>query len=442
MGMEIIKRFSGLVLGVYFLLSFSSCQERWDDPIPEGAELGTPFLRADLNEDGSIFLQWDISRICPGFNCVPWVEGSNYDVFIRRQGQENFEKLVNLAQGTNEFLFGDSQNGKVHEFFIRSNRAGRETISNTIMIVPGVTPEKELIFRSEDNWNNISYPKVSPNGNQVAYISQVRFTVGGQDFGSLGLFIWDNNLKKQRMIKMNVNYPNWSSDGSKLIYTTSDGLRQISPGNTPVHLEIFDVEKEEFSLFSGGLHRYFLPSFGKGDQKVYFISDSLGMNDYGLWKRPVSGISEPILTSINNPDVISGMAPFRGLNASKLSEMVAIDKLQFINGRPVYNIIGFDMSRGGQKVDLMVSQWNDSNPSFSPFDEHLMAFLSDRSGSSQIWILNVHSGALQQVTFFNDDIFVNQFGFTVSWTDHGEALVIPIGRPNGIRELVKLRLLK
>lgn len=440
--MVIVKRFSGLFIGIYFLLSFASCQERWDDPIPEGVSLARATLLSELTDSGNILLMWGNFRICNGWSCVQEVEASSYDLFVKWPNSQNFERLVRLSRGTSQYLVDNVRKGKPYEFFIRSNRAGVQVDSNTVMVIPGEQPELEMIFRFDLVGNVLMHPRLSPLGNQVAYVSDVRFVEAGEERRALSLFVWDQATQQHRLLKRNANQPNWSSDGKRLIYATTAGLTRTEQGGIPSHLEIFDLEKEEFSLFSGGLHQQYLPSFSRDDSQVFFYSDSLQSNDFGLWKRDFLGTTSPVFSSFRDPKLMAGMAPFLGLDVSRLTGMVAVDHLQLFNGRPVYQIFGFDDTRAGQKLELMVSQWSDSSPSFSPYDPTKMAFVSDRSGISQVWMSDLVTGELKQITFFKvsqTDYRINNMGFSISWSDGGQALLFPVSSQVGGTELVKIR---
>ena len=381
-------------------------------------------------------------RICNGFNCIRnEVSASNYELFVKRPGAQNFERVIRLPSGTNQFLFGDVRMGEAYEFFIKSNRAGTSVDSNTVMIIPSSVPVLEVVFRLDLGGHALIHPRLSPLGNQVAYVSDVRFTESGEERRALSLFIWNKETQQHSLIKRYANQPNWSSNGKRLIYVTSEGLSQSAQGSLPSHLEIFDLEGEGFTLFSGGFHQQCLPSFSKDDEQVFFYSDSLSSDDFGLWQRDFFGNTSPVFPSFRDPELITGLAPFFDLDVSRLTGMVALDHLQSFNGRAAYQIFGFDMDNGGQKLDIMVSQWSDFSPSFSPFDPNKMAFLSDRSGSPQVWILDLVSGDLKQVTFFSAleaDYRVRNVGFTISWEDDGKALLIPVSSPGGGRELVKV----
>ncbi|AFL86283.1 hypothetical protein Belba_3801 [Belliella baltica DSM 15883] len=435
-----MKKLSAIIL--IFLLF--SCEKQYEDAIPEGSSIVRSTLYSDLTDDGNIMLQWGDVRICNGFNCIRnEVSASNYELFVKRPGAQNFERVIRLPSGTNQFLFGDVSKGEAYEFFIKSNRAGTSVDSNTVMIIPAEVQEIELVFRLDMSGHALMHPRLSPLGSKVAYVSDVQFTEAGEERRALSLFIWDKEAQQHYLVKRNANQPNWSSDGKRLIYVTTSGLSQSVQGVLPSHLEIFDLEGEEFTLISGGFHQQYLPSFSKDDEQVFFYSDSLNREDFGLWQRDFFGNTSPVFPSFRDPELLAGMSPFYGLDVSQITEMVAVDHLQLFNDRPVYHIFGFDMASGGQKVDLMVSQWSDFSPSFSPVDANKLAFISDRSGISQVWLLDLVSKELKQVTFFStqkSDYRITKIGSSISWGDDGNSLIFPVSSPRGGRELVKIPL--
>lgn len=88
------KAFWGLTLGVYFLLTLASCEERWDDPIPEGVSLARASLLSELTEDNHILFMWGNFQMCNGWRCIPSAEASPYDLLVKRAGMQNFARLV------------------------------------------------------------------------------------------------------------------------------------------------------------------------------------------------------------------------------------------------------------------------------------------------------------------------------------------------------------
>src|SRR5690606_33851847 len=87
-------------------------------------------------------------------------------------------------------------------------------------------------------------------------------------------------------------------------------------------------------------------------------------------------------------------------------------------------------------IDLEVSDWNDTNPSFGPTDSDLLAFVSDRSGMAQVWIKNTTRQQLVQVTDFQDgeQIIVGVVG--LSWS--GQTLFLNIANVQGTTTLLRI----
>lgn len=256
----------------------SSCNKQYEDAIPEGATLGFPNLVVNLNEEGRIMLNWNISRFCAGWTCDPVVEGSSHDVFVKFSGENDFVRIARLSKGENEYMVPNTEYGKPYEFYVTSRRAGRVLASNIVMIVPNPFPEFETVMELE-NWNVINFPKVNIQGDKVAYIANYRLTEAGQDYMVSSLYLKYLVLGQTEMIRKRCYHPQWSKTGSQFVYGTSEGLSQIVQGHIPIHLEIYDLEKKEISLIKDGSHRHYFPTFAKDNESILFLSDSLGRGE-------------------------------------------------------------------------------------------------------------------------------------------------------------------
>lgn len=67
-----------------------------------------------------------------------------------------------------------------------------------------------------------------------------------------------------------------------------------------------------------------------------------------------------------------------------------------VMNRYVTNLVSFPAT-GGDPETLLASDWRDEQPAFSPDGQHL-AFVSNRSGYSAIWIMNLKTNKLRQIT--------------------------------------------
>ena len=425
-----------VIILVLFLLG---CEKQYDDPIPEGAVLGTPNLVANLNEEGKVVLSWDISRFCSGWFCDPAVEGSSYDIFVKNAGANEFEKIDRVGKDQYEYLVPRTEFNKTYEFYVISRRAGQIATSNTVMIVPNPYPKIETVMEIEDS-NFFNFPQVNIHGDKVAYLSNYSWDELGQEYGVIGLFVKDLVTGEVEIIQKRCYHPKWSRDGGKLIYGTVDGLSSVVQGYTPIHLEIYDFKTGEISLLKGGRHHNYFPTFAMDNESILFLSDSLTRGEFGLWRLNNNGNSEVLLSQIQQGGQLSNLVYSTSMDASSFSDLVSLDILGEFENRQVYNIYRVDLNSGSNISNLVVSPWTDTSSSFSPFEDDLIAFVSDRSGKSQVWVLEISTGKLKQVSFLNEDLYINSYGNIISWLDNGKSLAFPVYRSSDDRKLVKIQI--
>lgn len=433
---EIFMKKVSAILLIFLLFG---CEMQYEDAIPEGSFLGTPRLAVNLNEEGRIILNWNISRFCAGWNCDPVVEGSSYDIFAKLPEESDFVRIERVGKDENEFMVPNTEFSKPYEFYVSSNRAGQVAKSNTVMIIPNPYPVLEAIIENED-WNVIKSPKINIQGNKLVYISNYLWTESGQEYGIESLFLKDLITGEMEMIRKGSYHPKWSRDGNQLVYGTTDGLSQIAQGYTPIQIESYNVDTKEITLLKGGLHQHYFPSFAKDNESILFLSDSLEREEFGLWKRNNEGNSEELLPQILQNSQLSEFAYFVNMDVSSFSDLVSLDVVQEVESRQVYNIYRVDLNNGPKISDLVVSPWNDTSSSFSPFKENLFAFVSDRSGSRQVWVLDISIGKLNQVSYLKEDLFISTNGNIISWVDQGQSLAFPVSNSTGIQKLIKIQI--
>jgi hypothetical protein len=136
--------------------------------------------------------------------------------------------------------------------------------------------------------------------------------------------------------------------------------------------------------------------------------------------------------------VVEGSSHDVFVKFSSFSDLAAVDILSEGEYRNVYNIYGIDFNNSVQMIDLVISPWNETSSSFSPFEENLLAFISDRSGRRQVWVKDISNGKLKQVSFLKDDLYISSNGNIISWVDQGQSLAFPVTSPTGDQKLIKI----
>ena len=70
---------------------------------------------------------------------------------------------------------------------------------------------------------------------------------------------------------------------------------------------------------------------------------------------------------------------------------------------------------------LITSKWNDYNASVSP-DGSQIAFLSNRSGSEQLWLYNLQSNDYKQLTGYDDSESFDGNWTKINWMNNNQLL--------------------
>jgi Tol biopolymer transport system component len=94
------------------------------------------------------------------------------------------------------------------------------------------------------------------------------------------------------------------------------------------------------------------------------------------------------------------------------------EKFLFHGVRRDYKYQIYESSVNDKQVSqLFVSDWNDYSPSISP-DNKKIAFISDRSGSNQIWLYSLENKSLRQLTGFSENEYVDNSWNRIEWIDN------------------------
>ncbi|MEB2777053.1 hypothetical protein SYJ56_17180 [Algoriphagus sp. D3-2-R+10] len=408
-----------IVTSLLLLLAFSSC-ENFDDPIPDGSKLEIPRLSTKLMGEDKVLLTWNSAEICAG-NCPTLVPASYYEIWTKSLSSSTNYKLAETLAGEMTFLVEGLEPGVRQEFFVIAKRANVSNKTNRVMVIPSELPARETIFESE-GFDFITNPQVSPDGKAIAYsVSEAGSTVNPQK-----VFLYDLNSKTHRMIIENGKYPSWSASGTAILFVRGD------ENSSAV---------KEYTVASGNVKEYasnsfqgYFPLYGIADSTMIYLLDSLTEGESGIVEFEVI---EDTLRLIREVEFLeNAQVPVLGMDYSTeenaLAYSAAFPKETLVGFS--YDIVGFDLGSPSALRNLEVSDWNDSNPSFSTLDPNHLAFVSDRSGLPQVWIKNLSSGQFIQVTDFQQSEWINSGIVGLSWSE--EKLYVNIMDTSGGTRLV------
>ncbi|MDR7130401.1 TolB protein [Algoriphagus sp. 4150] len=403
------------------ILIFSSCNN-FDDPIPGGSTLETPILTSKLMGADKVLLTWTSEQICTG-SCPSFVPATYYEIWTKSLTTTTNYKLAETQAGEMSFLVEGLEPGVKQEFHVIAKRANVSNKTNRVMVVPNELPAHEVIF-GKQQFEYITNPQVSPNGQTIAYsVSEAGSTAKPQQ-----VFLYDLKSKAHSLIAENGKYPSWSASGEALLFVS--GSENSS-------------STKEYNVASGNVKEYvsnsfqsYFPVFGAADTTMLYFLDSLGEGDSGIVQFE---LRKDTLRLIRQEEIMENVQiPLLGMNYSAEENTLAYSLTfpkETIPGFS-YDLVGIDPGSPSALRNLEVSEWNDSNPSFSREDSDLLAFVSDRSGVAQVWIKNLTSGQLVQVTDLKESERINSGIAGLSWDDNN--LYVNVQGAQGSTGLIRI----
>ncbi|SFT65808.1 TolB protein [Algoriphagus locisalis] len=413
-----MKNFTILVL---FLLIFSAC-ENFDDPIPEGSVLEAPMLYSKLVSSDKVELTWLSNQFCAGF-CPTTVPATYYEIWTKSLSNSTNYKLAETPAGETTFLVEGLEPGVRQEFFVIAKRADVSNKTNRVMVVPDELPAPNIIFE-KDGFDYITHPQISPDGQTIAY----SVSVAGATVNPQQIFLFDITNKASSLVLENGAFPSWSASGANLAFVRIDENSSAVKEYTVASDNVKEHARDSF--------RSYFPVFGAAHSTMLYFLDSLGEGESGIVEFEVTKDTSNMIRE----EEILGNAPIHlaGMDYSAEDNILAYS-LAFPKETSLgfsYDIVGVDPGSPSALSNLEVSDWNDSNPSFSRENSDILAFVSDRSGIPQVWIKNLSSGQLIQVTDFQESEWINTGIVGLSWS--GEKLYANTQNSEGNTKLVEI----
>ncbi len=223
------------------------------------------------------------------------------------------------------------------------------------------------------------YPKFSPDGKKIAYLSNQNF-----DYGRTGLFVYDISSKKSEMIAapVSTNF-SWSPDGKKIVFAE----RTFPP--TIDEISIYDIYEYSFSdkstkKLTEDLRAY-SPSYSIDGQNICFVVNKEGTLNLYIANNNLK--NKQALTNFKNGEQIYNPV--------------------FSNdGKKIFFDFSFKDSRDIAYIDIETKNiefiFNDENvdernPVISE-DGKKLYFCSDRTGIFNIYSYDFDTKDVKQIT--------------------------------------------
>jgi len=373
----------------------------------DGKEVWIPNPIAVIG-DGEVQLHWAnfyfYDKMIIGYD---WVEPDKFEIYVATDKSSHFEKLAVLRNDKSyTYILKNLDNNQPYYFYMTSLKSGYfKRISDTIMAIPGEkTLSVDLIIR--EDYQNISSISIGQNHQKIAYVDKNYAWNGGDNCCmAIALFISDYDGSNSELLDTNASDPCWSPEGNKIVFRTEKS--SINSGISPAQIALYDYSSKEIVNITNDTLFNYDPVFSDNGEMILYLAAINGgyypeirmMNIHTFEKRQLTETENSGLRSFGRPSWID-------------NENYIFHAMDQNYKNQIYR-----SSINSSQIDKMIdSDWSDFYPVISP-DKTKIAFISNRSGSNQVWIYYISNGNYKQITGYNTDDYINEYWDRIEWFD-------------------------
>jgi Tol biopolymer transport system component len=295
--------------------------------------------------------------------------GAGLDLYVKVLGIDKPLRLTNHP--ASRLSAGWSPDGRN----IAIARVAGEGDAGVYLVPATGGPERKLTSTSLGSWygNEISW---SPDGKQLAFTDHP----SASQFGSQVLFLLSLETSERKPLETSCKLtatPSFSPHGDMLAWVCVDTWSSAS-----LHVSrVGDGHTERLLQGIDGIHGI---AWSEDGRRIVFSSP---WSHGDLWE-----------TSLSRPDYAEKLS--FGHDASDVAVSRAGHRLAYVQGLKNINIWRLDLSGSApQARKLIASSHGQIAPNISP-DGSKIAFVSDRSGSAEVWICDADGSNAVQVTSY------------------------------------------
>ena len=308
------------------------------------------------------------------------VNPTQYEIYLSDKGENNLQKVAII-------------DGNIREYVVRNQPAGQTIYAKIKAVRPGLESSESAIATTNTGklgTAELLFPQNTP------YISTADWSGSSLVYStSDGLFVMRSD-GSTRKLKSTGWFPVLSPDGRYVAFLASVN------NNTSYTTQLFieEVESGTVQMLDSKNSFFSLEWSHDGKSLAYFASG--GLQGKGIWTY---SLADRTATVVHIPaDGASQLSSSQIDWSPDDRSIVAVqEKTALIPNRYVTNLIRIPVG-GGNVETLLVSNWRDEVPTYSP-DGKRLAFISYRSGYPAIWIMDVKTATIQQITGTQESLY-------------------------------------
>lgn len=396
---------------IFFLIAWSalSCKKN-DNDLSENSYFWSPAIKI---EKGDKEVKLILSDPRPYTDYITPPSDPDYFEVYYSDDLTSFNLFKKVDISTTSIIINNLVNNEPYYIYVTSNKKNFEPgFSNTLMTIPSTFTEP--VELSPDI--NFTLGRVNLS-HESDYFSFVSNNCPVQNTSTDNLYYRSISTGTIGVIEEDVYNADWAPISNSVTY-----LNNIRVGNWiyPYKLKIFDLAtKESAVLFNTDYEKYYVsnPVFSNNGKLISFLSSENSSSKYlyNLWTiDPVTKVKSKISNFETTGFTIGGSFAW-----STDGDFIFLSGY-FNSGSSRNGIYKFNISNK-ELSPLLVSEWNDSSPSVSP-DNSKIAFVSSRTGDSEIWVYDFVSGKYTQVTGNPAYNFDSRYS-NIQWSGNNEILI-------------------
>lgn len=396
--------FLGLIIALF------GCDKNEEPILTNKGNLWMPNPVAIIAED-QVQLRWTGGVYLHALNFPGvYVEPDFFEIYISKDDYPNFVKLVKLKNNhMHEYTITGLTEEKPVYFYVTSMKEGYEKIiTDTIMAVPGKETETVVLF-SKGSGGSPTTVSRAHNISKIAYVDQGYYWENGENCCMAVSILISNIDGTEAELLDNFCYePDWSPDDKKIAFRTEKGEVNTDSG-MPSQIAIYDCDSKVITKLTNDAANNYTPEFSmNGELIMYQSSRGVSGDKTNIWLVDLNTLEHRQLTDL----ATAGFVSFG--KTSWIDDESYLFHAQQSN----YKNNIFRSSINSPAIEKVFdSYWNDYCPVMSP-DGKKIAFFSDRSGSSEVWLYDLVTSKFRQLTGFTEESYINGWWSKLEWIDN------------------------